>query len=139
MYFTERGLTFVGPPKIGTDLLSIKPLLSPGCILIMDLNIRGWIDEGVRLLDKMERQLKEMGATVVIWSKYLFATTVFDGNSERVFIEGCWQPTDHLAGYDAAKIQEIRKVYPSTRAFVSKLERNPIEVLHDALDFICPN
>jgi CheY-like chemotaxis protein len=127
------GLIMVAPPEIGTDALEAKKNLDGKSVLILDLNLRGWLDEGLKLLRRIAGDLR---IPVIIWSKYLLTTTLFEGEQTKI-----WEDNKALLvkdgqwvigtppGDDALKIREVREAYAATRAFVSKLERDPIELL----------
>jgi hypothetical protein len=112
-----------------------------GRALVLDLNIGGSGTYGAALLRKLSRTLSRCAIPVIIWSKYLSATILFEPGGV-VRLVHCDQPSfspQHLSDDDVlridgyGRIQSLRSMYSGTRSFVTKLVPEPVAHLFGVL------
>jgi CheY-like chemotaxis protein len=127
-----KGFKLIASPEIEPEISEIEPRLPETQALVLDLSINGSIEAGLNILAKLEKKLRSGGVPVIIWSKYLIKTHVYDAaGGGRTLDDQKWgQLSDSM---DGDLIKKARRRYAAVRGFVSKQEPEPIDTLEYVL------
>ena len=134
------GTSVIGPPDLLLDLRDIREKSADAGAIILDLKMGGSGTYGRAILKNIRSVLKRSDIPVVIWSKYLSDTVLFEpGGIIRMDTESDVRLTDidnaGLAALaDFSLIKDLRNIYSGVRAFVTKAVPEPVllmmQVLH---------
>jgi hypothetical protein len=127
----------VGPPELPLDLRGIREHIVGVSVIVLDLNIGGSSTYGQALLKALCRDLKRSDIPVIVWSKYLRETIVFE--PAGIFRLSLTEPSSPVQAIEEAglerlvdygtRIKPLRTIYQGVRAFVSKATPEPVNLL----------
>ena len=129
------------PPELHLNLSDVRANLAGASAVVLDRNIAGIDTYGQTLLKGFRHNLKGMETPVIVWSKYLRDTVVFEPAGIFRLTPNSTTPYQAIEERDLENLlldykeemAPFRTLYRNTRAFVSKASPNPVELLCDVL------
>lgn len=134
-------LPVVCPPELHLNLSDVRANIAGASAIVLDRNIAGIDTFGQTLLKGFRHKLKGRETPVIVWSKYLRDTVVFEPAGIFKLTPNSTVPYQAIEEKSLGSVlldykeemAPFRALYRNTRAFVSKASPNPVELLCDVL------
>jgi hypothetical protein len=150
-YYRDHGIILIGPPDLLLDIRDISEKPADAAAIILDLKRGGSGTYGRSILKNLSRELKRPDSSrsrrpgrteipVLVWSKYLTDTVLFDRGSILLL-----DNTNYVASpeeidaaqlatlSDWATIRDMRHIYVGVCAFVTKAIPDPVALMMTVL------
>jgi CheY-like chemotaxis protein len=137
------GIEVIGPPNLLLDIRDISEKSADAVAIILDLKMGGSGSYGRSILKNLRRELKRPDIPVLVWSKYLTDTVLFDRG--RVLL---LDNTNYVAPpkeidaaqlatlTDWATIRDMRHIYAGVCAFVTKAIHDPVALIFQVSRYV---